>query len=167
MAHERVFRRDRITAERLRGLLHYDQRTGVFTHRATRSGVQGGMLAGSAHSDGYIAISVDGLSYLAHRLAWLYVTGEWPTGEVDHKDRVRTHNWFDNLRDAGKPENMQNQSAPQKGNKTGFLGVYPYRGRFCAQIMANKVKHRLGTFDTPQEASRVYLEAKARLHVIA
>ena len=66
-----------LTAERLRELLLYDPETGVFTRRIGAGSARAGVLAGSAHIEYYRAIHVDGRSYLAHRLAWLYRRKLW------------------------------------------------------------------------------------------
>lgn len=74
-----------ITAERLRELLEYDEDTGVFKRKArTSNRISIGDIAGSSDAKGYVCIRVGGKTYKAHRLAWLYVYGEWPTGEIDH-----------------------------------------------------------------------------------
>lgn len=68
-----------LTAERLRSLLRYDPDTGTFVWAArTSNRIKIGDVAGRPHNRGYVAIGVDGRVYLAHRLAWLWVTGNWP-----------------------------------------------------------------------------------------
>jgi hypothetical protein len=76
----------KLTAARLRERLHYDPKTGVFTRRWSRKGFKAGSVSGGKLSDGHIGVTVDGRQYYAHRLAWLWMTGEWPDPETDHKD---------------------------------------------------------------------------------
>lgn len=148
-----------ITAARLRELLNYDPATGVFTRR---QGSLSGRKAGS-YDHGYWSISVDCKEYYAHRLAWLYVTGEWPKSKIDHKDCDRGNNRFDNLREASDEVNSQNLRAAQSNNGTGFLGVSKKRNRFEARIFRDRGLIRLGVFDTPEQAHAAYIAAK-RVH---
>ena len=68
-----------ITAERLRAILHYDPETGIWTWLiAASNNVKVGDVAGSKEKQGYWVIVIDYRRYKAHRLAWLYMTGEWP-----------------------------------------------------------------------------------------
>ncbi|MFW4291481.1 HNH endonuclease [Salmonella enterica subsp. enterica serovar Paratyphi C] len=46
---------------------------------------------------GYIRIYINKKWYLAHRLAWLYVTGKWPINVIDHINRNKADNRFINL----------------------------------------------------------------------
>ena len=60
-------------------------------------------------------------------------------------------------------------SKPQINNKSGFRGVSWNKnrhggGRWIAVIYFKGTRYRLGFFDTPEEASDAYQEAKARLH---
>jgi len=94
-----------ITAERLKELYLYNPEDGTFTRikaagRHNRWGV--GTIAN--HHDpitGYNRIRIDGTLYSAHRLAWLYMTGSWPTHQIDHVDLDRANNAWRNLREAG------------------------------------------------------------------
>jgi len=155
-----------LTAERLRELLHYDPATGVFTRRIA-TGYRGCHKAGSVcgsldKSEGYIRIGVDGRDYWAHRLAWFYVHGVWPPHDVDHRDRIRHHNWIDNLRPATRSENLHNQVEPAPGNKSGERGVFwePRRKRWRATISIGNKNRHLGRFATLEEAKAAYLAAK-------
>ena len=165
-------RRNDVTAERLRELLTYDALTGVFVwlqgNGPERRGalVKAGDIAGHVTPKGYVAIRVDGVSYQAHRLAWLYCRNAWPVFDVDHRDTVGSHNWIDNLRDVPNALNRQNVRKARSDSATGIQGVSPYRksNRFQARIRLNNRHHYLGTFATVEAARAAYVEAKHRLH---
>lgn len=154
-----------LTVERLRALLHYDPETGVFTRRVGVKGAAAGTIAGDVTGHGYGRIAVDYMRYHAHRLAWFHFYGRWPVGDVDHINGVRTDNRIANLREGSRGDNMQNQRAPRRDNRSGLLGVEVHRtGRFTARIKANGKRYYLGIFDTPEEAHAAYIAAKRRLH---
>jgi len=156
-----------LTAQRLRELLHYDPETGLFTRLVvTCNKVKIGDVAGTLQGSGHIGIRVLGKIRQAHRLAWLYMTGEWPTGEVDHIDGVPTNNRWANLRDVTRPINMQNRRRAYANNKSGFLGVdyRPNLGKWAAQIGVNGAKIYLGLFDSPESAHDAYVSAKRKYH---
>lgn len=153
-----------LTAERLRELLHYDLETGVFT-RLTRQGGPIGSVAGGVDG-GYSRMRVDGVKYLAHRLAWLYVKGVWPIGFVDHRHGAEAGDGIDNLREATNRLNTENSRTARRNNKCGVLGV-SYRAdlnKFISQIQVEGEKIYLGSFDTASGAGCAHLEAKRRLH---
>ena len=158
-----------LTAEVLRAHLHYDQDTGVFTRKVATGGryrTAVGDVAGCANDQGYILISVQSHQYRAHRLAWLYTTGSWPTGEVDHRDGNRTNNRWANLRDVTTQINAQNKRNPMAHNKVGLLGV-SWNKKDCAFTARLKVNGRylsLGYYRTPEAAHEAYLKAKRSLH---
>jgi hypothetical protein len=155
-----------LTAQRLRELLHYDPETGVFTWKVangTRAKV--GAIAGSL-SKGYILVRVDALNRRAHRLAWFYVNGEWPTDEIDHINGDKSDNRICNLRCVSRSVNLQNQRQPRSDNARGlYLGVGwdKARQKWRAQIKDGKNTF-LGRFNSQEEASEAYLAAKRRLH---
>ncbi len=154
-----------LTQDRLRELLHYDPDTGVFTNRVKRSRKTiAGAVAGCL-SRGRVVIRLDGRLHLAHRLAWLYVHGRWPSMDVDHIDGNAQNNRLHNLRDVPHQVNIQNQRRARADNTVGLLGVSKRGGKFLAQI-ADKDggRPRIGAFATPEEAHAAYLEAKRRLH---
>ena len=155
-----------ITAIELRKLLTYDPHTGLFHNIGNRNnnGALAGMVAGTTTAYGYISIIINKKHYFAHRLAWLYMTGEWPSDLIDHKNRIRSDNRFDNLRIASNSMNMQNAVEPRKNNSSGFLGVIPHGKAFRAQIMIGGKTKSLGTYSTPEKAHQAYLNAKAITH---
>jgi hypothetical protein len=156
---------ENLTAQRLRELLHYDPETGLFTRRIAHYGHPAGSAIGSTHNVGYVRLHVDGRSYLAHRLAWLYMTGEWPEQQVDHRDGDRANNRFENLRDVTRSVNFQNQRRARGNNKhSALLGAFKKRDRWESRIKVDGAYIRLGTFRTAEEAHTAYIEAKRRLH---
>lgn len=156
-----------LTQERLKELLSYNKTTGIFTRLTdNKRGRHIGDVAGNHHSDGYIYIYVDGETYAAHRLAWLYVHGQWPIGDLDHKYGQEAGNGIDNLREATHKTNMQNERRPRSNNKSGFLGVHwrKERQRWVAQLRVNGKSLRFGSFKTAEEAHSAYLAAKRKYH---
>lgn len=151
----------------LRDLLHYDERTGVFTWRVQAGNrAKAGDRAGSHQkSSGYRVISVGGKLYREHRLAWIYVHGNLPSGDIDHINGVRDDNRIANLRLATHAENMQNKKKAHKNNKIGFIGVGLDRGRFRARINIEGQQIFIGHFESAEEASIAYMKAKNLLHV--
>jgi len=153
-----------LTQARLKELLSYDPKTGIFTRLVRTSNYcRDDGVFGSPAKNGYLYGSLDGRKYLCHRLAWFYMTGWWPA-KVDHRDTIRAHNWFENLRDTTTAINSQNRRNPSKCTRTGFLGVFEVGGRFKAKIGLNRKSIYLGTFGTPEAAYDAYLAAKRELH---
>ena len=110
------------------------------------------------NSGGYLIIRIDDVLYRACRLAWLYMTGEWPKGDVDHKDRNKANNKWANLRDATQSQNQANTTA-RASCQSGLKGAYPHGqnpGRWTGQIKHNGKTLYLGSFDTPEEAHAAY-----------
>lgn len=154
-----------VTQARLKELLDYDLGTGVFTWRVSCGTAKSGSVSGTVRPDGYVGIQIDRKPYLAHRLAWLYVHGEFPTDQIDHVNRVRTDNRIENLRLATNAENAQNMSK-YRTNTSGVVGVCWYKrdGNWLAFIWLNGKKIHLGLFDTIEEAAAARTAAKAKLH---
>jgi hypothetical protein len=156
-----------ITQARFKELLDYDPSVGVFIRKVAIKQCKVGDVAGSVDSKGYLVITIDGSRYKAHRLAWFYVYGVWPKGQIDHKDTIKHHNWIENLRDVTHSGNQQNQIKASCRNITGFLGVTfnKQAARFVAQIKSDGKKKHIGYFDSAEEAHNAYLIAKRELHL--
>lgn len=159
-------KRSEITAERVRSLLSYDEETGEFKW-ATRccNRMKLGDKAGGVKSDGYVVIRINGLKCMAHRVAWLYVYGEWPKHEIDHINLVRTDNRIKNLRPVTRGENEHNKYL-RKDNTSGYKGV-SWRagfGKWVVQIQHQYKKIYLGSFALLEDAVATYENAAATLH---
>jgi len=148
-----------LTQEHLKSRLSYNPETGVFTWLV---GQRAGKIAGCFNNHGYSITQINGKLYSAHRLAWLYVHGKFPSTDLDHKNCVKTDNRICNLRECSKSENATNVGI-RRTNKSGFKGVSwdKDRKKWRAKICIDGKKKYLGHFITPELASAAY-EAKAR-----
>lgn len=151
-----------LTQARLQELFSYDPETGEFT-RLYRGRKRGEFL-GSISEKGYLLITVDGRTFKAHRLAWLYVYGEFPPFMLDHDDQNKLNNRIGNLREADRNKNAQNVSVAKR-NKLGIKGVWTAQnGKYMAGIVAYGKRSYLGTHETADEAAHAYNKAAISLH---
>lgn len=151
---------DVLTVDHLRELLSYDPETGVFRWLVSRGRVRAGNAAGCLNMKSRHVIKIDGKMYGAGRLAWLYMTGEWPPVKIDHRDRDPSNTVWTNLRPATTSQNSANML---RKNKSGFKGVARAGKRWSAKIVVNGKAFHLGTFDTAPEAHAAY-KAAAEKH---
>lgn len=149
-----------LTQDGLRNILEYSAETGIFTWRVSRGRVCAGYVAGHQRRDGYVRVKIDDRFYLAHRLAFLFMTGSFPVGEVDHFNGNKSDNRWQNLRDVSHAENGRNRSVPVN-NKSGSQGVRWNRHakRWHAQIYASGKNRYLGYYDTQEAAHAAYARA--------
>lgn len=156
-----------ISAEELREVLDYRPDTGIFTWKQARTNSNWvGKPAGCQRPDGYWVINIKKKLYLAHRLAWFYVHGEWPKLHIDHINGERIDNRIENLRDVAQRTNRENLRGAKSNNKAGLLGVNqsPTSGRWFAFIKANGKNMYLGSHETAEQAHMTYLTAKRQYH---
>ena len=153
-----------LTQARLKELLHYDPETGAFTWATGGKRKRKGAVAGNIHWTGYRRICLEYKSYLGQRLAWLYMTGEWPPEEVDHINRDVADNRFDNLRLACKSENAGN-TRRRVNNRSGVKGVswHSAINRWRARVQKNGKCVYYEAFDTLEEAAAAYERAAKRI----
>lgn len=153
---------DTLTHEQVKAALTYNPETGKFywLESSVRGRPKG--VAGTSHSTGYEQIRLNGKSYLAHRLAWFYMYGTWPTYEVDHINGDRADNRIANLREVTHRQNAMNRIEHRLGK---LPGAYKDRrwGRWQARIKIANTTRSLGTYDTAEEAHAAYLQAVKEL----
>lgn len=128
-----------LTADYLRELLCYDSETGIFTWRETRHwrAIKGEEAGTCAHPRGYRTIRINYKAYLAHRLAWLYVHGEWPSHEIDHINRKTADNALKNLRHCTHQQNRWN-GAVRKQNGLGERHIYRRENGFRVKFLKGR-----------------------------
>ena len=146
----------------LKRILSYDPDAGIFTWLVNRGGkASSGAEAGhTSKYTGYHNVKINGRNYPANRLAWFYMTGEWPINDIDHKDLNKTNNRWDNLRPATISQNKGNISK-HSNNTSGYKGVtwHKHRKMWAAKIGVNNKRISLGYYHTPEEASEAYKKA--------
>lgn len=129
----------------------YCQDTGEFL-RINRKGSNG-----SIDRYGYLILKIKGKQYKAHRMAWLYVYGEVPSGNIDHINRVRSDNRISNLRCISQADNCRNMTV-SKNNETGYKGVHLDSTKGLKARYATKVNGKTFRFYSAKEASEYRLK---------
>lgn len=158
--------RESVSRARLVELFIYEPESGAFVRRCSISNQHAGDVSGSKHCRGYVSVCIDSRAYLAHRLAWLYVHGEWPAHQLDHIDGNRANNAIANLRQATAAQNGQNKRKASGFGSSGLLGVTWDKVNLLwrAKIKVNGRSLCLGRFTGKHEAHEAYLAAKRQLH---
>jgi hypothetical protein len=176
-----------ITAEYVRSILDYNPQTGVFVWRPRApddfkdkggkytkersckifnkrfAGKQAGVSL-NKRIDPYSKININNRQYLAHVIAWFYVTGDFPKVDIDHKDNNPLNNSFQNLRLSSRTENNAN-AKKRLDNTTGFKGVCFNKNakKFSSKIQFERKQINLGYFNSAEEAYKAYCEAAKKL----
>lgn len=151
-----------ISHEELKRHLSYDPETGVFTRKISNTAsVTVGDEAGTMCT-GYLRIMVCGKRYLAHRLAWFYMTGKPANCLIDHINGDRTDNRFSNLRLANRSQNGMNRNI-QRNNKSGYPGACWHKNlcKWTVSFKKNKKQVHVGCFDDLDEAISASMMARA------
>lgn len=143
--------------------LIYEPDTGVFRWRRKRKPRSANALAGYLDPKGYWYVRVERTLYAAARLAWFYVHGKWPDGEIDHINRDSKDNRIVNLRDVSRTVNVWNTGLSSR-NTSGYQGVYwcAQRRKYRARIKRNGKMTDLGFYESAKQAGEAYLKAKHR-----
>lgn len=157
-----------LTHESLVQMLDYDPECGTFRWKVSTNGraligAEAGCVSGTT---GYRVIRKGKMLMAAHRLAWFYVHGAWPSKDVDHIDGIKTNNAIANLREVCQMENQQNRKKSHRDSSSKILGISldKRRNLWKAEISVYKVRQFLGYFETPELAGDAYIKAKRLLH---
>jgi len=155
-----------ITQDRLKEILHYNPNTGIFTWLKRKqtdfktlaslnsfNNKHAGKIAGTLDTDGYVLIRIFSKSYKAHRLAWLYIYGEFPENGIDHENHIKNDNRIYELRPANALKNARNRLL-NKNNTTGVSGVCwrKYINKWEARISVKGKYIHLGSFTDKKDA---------------
>lgn len=155
-----------LTQSELKSQLSYNKDTGIFTWKINKSRLAKiGNIAGSLHNNGYYSICINNKQYLAHRLAWLYISGEMPKNNIDHIDNNKINNKINNLREATKSQNEFNTKL-RNNNSSGFKGVCldKRKNLWYSSSCINNKRTFLGCFKTAQLASVAYINFTKKHH---
>lgn len=151
-----------VNQQELKAKYRYCPETGLFYHI---SGKKAGGVCGVVRPDGYIKIDVNKKTYLAHRMAYLYMTGESPPELIDHVNGVKSDNRWANLRAVTHQQNCRNQHKLRENKTSSYKGVSwdADRGLWYAYITHNKKMNNLGRFTKEANAAQAYNFAAYKL----
>lgn len=149
---------NKVTHKQLKDWISYNPESGLFHWTGNLKWTEAGKQVGCLDSEGYVVIKMKGRMYKAHRLAWLYVTGEWPSGEVDHINYARADNRFCNLRDCTTQQNLQARRFCKSA--TGLRNVFHSGSKFRVRVWVNGRNQHFGTFEDIELAELVAQEAR-------
>lgn len=157
-----------VTQAELKEILHYAPETGVFTWRISCGTQKAGNIAGSIRKDKlpgnpwYIHIKINNRKHAAHRLAWLYMKGYWPTDQLDHANGNSLDNTFTNIRECSQSQNLGNRRK-NRNNTSGYKGVCWNGWNWSAVIGFQGEYFYLGSFTDPAEAHQAYIQKAKEL----
>ena len=122
-----------------------------------------GKMAGGVSTSGYQTVMINGKRYRAHRLIWLYMTGSWPNGEIDHIDGNRANNKWSNLRDVSASDNKKNRRV-SSNSQSGIMGVCRdnHRNKWRAHITISDKHIAIGRYDSFFDACCARKSAEVR-----
>ena len=149
-----------LTHETLIEILSYNPANGEFVWRSNQTNplfIKVGRRAGDYVEGEYSDLTIMGRKFRAHRIAWLYMTGRWPRGVVDHVNGVKSDNRWENLREATRGQNAHNRPM-NKNNTSGRTGVY-FRSdtnKWRAIIRHDGKVINLGNYATSDEAATAH-----------
>ena len=155
-----------LTANYVRSILRYDTETGEF-YWLWRSDAPlrwnrrfAGTLITNKFKNGRVRIGINYKAYLGSRIAWLYVTGEWPKEHIDHKDTDKSNTKWINLREANTSKNGANQKLSQRST-TKLKGVSWHKAgeNYRATMTLNGASLHLGSSSCPAAAHFMYVIA--------
>lgn len=154
-----------LTQRELKRVLKYDKETGIFVWKKSLSNrVKSGDIAGSLDAAGYLSVRINKKAYYLHRLAFLYIEGYLPENLVDHKDRNRKNNKWNNLREESSTCNSRN-CCISKNNKSGITGVSwsKQANKWEASISKESKKIYIGSFINLEQAAEARYNAEVKL----
>lgn len=157
-----------LTQDFLKSILFYDPESGEFTWIAKLGyKTKIGSIAGTTHqkNEPYVSIRINGKAYRAHRLAWFYMTGEWPKKFIDHKNGMVNDNRWQNIRQANESQNNCNRRN-NIHNTSGHRNVIWIKKDKTWEVVitVKGKKQRFGRFKNLDDAATVACKLREKLH---
>lgn len=153
-----------ITQSELQSMLDYNSNTGIFTWKIKTKKIKIGQEAGYKSTNGYLIIRINYHNYLAHRLVWLYVYGNFPS-ILDHINGIKNDNRLCNLRLCTRSQNQYNHKN-YSTNTSGVKGV-SWNNRMQKWKVAIRTeigRIHLGYFKSLDDAKCIIIEARNKYH---
>lgn len=156
-----------LTQERVKHLFTYDEANGLLIRNLTTGRASAGTWSLATDKDGYHIVGIDKKLYRTHRVIWLYVHGSFPTGFLDHINRIKTDNRIENLREVSKGQSRENIDIG-RNNTSGLKGVWLHKQtkKWCASIGHKGKNIHLGSFVSIEDAYKAYKKAAGVYHTM-
>ncbi len=135
------------TQKEVREQFKCNYETGILTRRTGR---HCGKVAGTLRKSGYIYVHMNDAKYGAHAVVWMHKYGYLPEHDIDHKDRVRHHNWIDNLEEKTRSCNIMNSA--KRNMDSPVKGVHRKGNSWRAEIKIDNKNYYLKTCKSLHEA---------------
>jgi len=151
-----IKKESKLTHAELKSKIFYSPKTGKIYKRYSYGLKQ----TFGVDTQGYLRVRINITQYKQHRVAWFYMTGAWPSDQIDHISGIKSDNQISNLRECSTQQNGANKGA-NRNSKSGIKGVYWYAetSRWRAGIQVNRKTKCLGYFDDINEAAAAYEKA--------
>ena len=152
----------KLTQLLLKELINYDPDTGKFSR------MQFLPLSDDdkdrCNKEGHLFIYIEGTYYSARRIAWLYMTGEFPTGNIYSKSVDKGDFRWCNLT-VNIKETVRKPPKTSPHNKSGTTGIHydAKKDRWIAAICRNGVNKYIGTFKDKDDAIAARMSAEEEL----
>lgn len=157
----------RTVMQEFSAIVRFDEQSGQFfwtVNRYGRGGSRMGGVAGFFNENGYRCLRLKGKKFYAHRLAWLFVYGVWPSGLIDHVNGHRSDNRICNIREATTSQNLANTNKTCAESRLRGAHWASDKGKWTSRIMfKGRVRH-LGYFTSSDDAHAAYVAARRALH---
>jgi hypothetical protein len=152
-----------LTQKELKESVSYDPSTGIFTWLVNRNRVKKGDRVGWVHRSGYSVAQINGHQCMLSRLAFLYMEGYFPEHDVDHKDRNKLNNKWDNLRHVTRQCNCRNVGVGLR-NTSGVVGIVweKTRKKWRAYITVGYRRIWLGRYNKKHDAIKARWDAEVK-----
>jgi len=156
-----ITRCDMLTFEKVNSVFEY--RDGLI-YKKLKSGVVSSRSSGTATSNGYAKVGIDGKSYLVHRVIYL-MQHKFLPDFIDHIDNNPLNNKIENLRACSRGQNKMN-ARKHKSNRSGHKGVSFHKKsqKWIVEVQVNKVRKYLGIYSDFDLACLVSDEARNLYH---
>lgn len=138
----------------------------IFEYKDGQLYRKNGQIAGGLHKSGYRQIKINGKSYPAHRLMWVYHHGSIEDNmQIDHINGQKDDNRIENLRLVTAQQNCHNRS---RLNAKGYTWNKDVK-KWQASIWMNGKMNYLGLFQKEEDARNAYvnacIETRKEIHI--